>query len=182
MAVESIEIPLGTVMPKFRLPDPYGKSHDGGDLYGSRGLLVIFTCNHCPYAKAVWPHTIKIAQDVRSLGINTVAINPNLNPDYPEDAPGIMKQRIKEWGIPFPYLVDESQNVAREFKAQCTPDIYLFDKERKLVYHGRIDDNWQDETKVTRRELWAAIKNLSQGKPISSEQWPSLGCSIKWRK
>lgn len=181
MAVQSIEIPLGTKMPKFRLPDPDGKFYSSDELYGPKGLLVIFTCNHCPYARAVWPRTIAIAEYAKPLGINTVGINPNIHPDYPEDRPEVMKEKIKEWGIPFPYLVDESQQVAASFKAQCTPDVYLFNANQELVYHGRVDDNWQDPSKVTREELKEAVTALAKGLPISEKQYPSLGCSIKWR-
>jgi len=181
MAVESIDIPLGTKLPLFQLPDPGGKIHSSDGLMGSKGLLVIFTCNHCPYARAVWPRTIALASRAKELGIHTVGINPNINPNYPEDAPEVMREKIKEWGINFPYLIDESQDVAREYKAQCTPDIYLFDSSKNLVYHGRVDDNWQDESKVTRKELKEAVDNLAAGKPISEKQFPSMGCSIKWR-
>ena len=181
MPIESIEIPIGTLLPAFQLPDTNGTVHSSERLRGPKGLLVIFTCNHCPYAKAVWPRIISLAMHAKNLGIHTVGINPNIHPDYPEDAPGVMKEKIREWGISFPYLIDESQNVAREYKAQCTPDIYLFDKNTKLVYHGRVDDNWQDESKVKKHELREAIDNLAKGKPIESKQVPSMGCSIKWR-
>ncbi len=181
MAVESIEIPLGTTLPSFQLPDPSGTMHSSNDLVGSRGLLVIFTCNHCPYARAVWPRTIELAEHARKLGIHTVGINPNIHPDYPDDAPGIMKEKIVEWNINFPYLIDESQNVARAYKAQCTPDIYLFDGDKRLVYHGRVDDNWQDAAKVKRHELREAINRLAKGEEIDGKQFPSMGCSIKWR-
>jgi peroxiredoxin len=181
MAVESIDIPLGSPLPTFELSDTNGTRFHSDRLLGPKGLIVIFTCNHCPYAKAVWPRTISVAQYAKGLGIDTVAINPNINPDYPEDAPEVMKTKIKEWGIPFPYLIDESQNVAREYKAQCTPDIYVFDGAQRLVYHGRVDDNWQDESKVRTRELKNAITNLAQGKPIAEKQHPTIGCSIKWR-
>ncbi len=178
--LESIDIPIGTKMPEFELPDPSGKKYLGSSLYGKKGLLVIITCNHCPYAKALWPRTIRIAEVARTLGINTVAINPNINPSYPEDDPKEMKKKIVEWKIPFPYLIDEKQNVAREFKAQCTPDIYLFNHKQELVYHGRVDDNWQDESKVTSRELSDAVIALANGKPIAEKQYPAMGCSIKW--
>ena len=181
MAVESIDIPIGTTMPAFTLKDAAGAPFASDALFGEKGLLVLFTCNHCPYAKAVWPRTIAIAEAAKKLGINTVGINPNIHPNYPEDAPEVMLERIKEWGVTFPYLVDETQKVAADFKAQCTPDIYLFDRNKKLVYHGRVDDNWQDESKVTTQELNTAVKNLAEGKPIAGEQYPSLGCSIKWR-
>lgn len=181
MPVSSVDVTLGTALPAFELNDPSGTVHRSEDLVGPGGLLVIFTCNHCPYAKAVWPRTIRLAAFAKELGINTVGINPNIHPDYPEDAPDVMKKRIKEWGITFPYLIDESQEIARSLDAQCTPDIYLFDGKRKLVYHGRVDDNWQDESKVTRKELKEALTNLAEGRPIAGKQYPSMGCSIKWR-
>jgi peroxiredoxin len=178
--LESIKIALGTKMPDFELKDPFGKKYKGSDQYADKGLLVVFTCNHCPYAKAVWPRLIRLARHARDLQINTLAINPNINPDYPDDSPENMKKKIKGWGIDFPYLIDETQQTAKNFQAQCTPDIYLFNSQQKLVYHGRIDDNWQDEGKVTRQELKETIDNLAHGRPISKDQRPSLGCSIKW--
>ena len=182
MAIESINVPLGMKMPKFILRDPDGVIQVSDYIIGKKGILVIFTCNHCPYAKAVWPRILKIGQWAIEQGINTVAINPNINPNYPDDAPEMMRLKIKEWGIPFPYLIDETQKVAKAFDAQCTPDIYLFDADQKLVYHGRVDDNWQDALKVMKHELKDAIKNLIEGKPISTDQFPSMGCSIKWRE
>ncbi len=179
--LESLDIPLGTLMPAFELKDPSGAVYSGETLCGAKGLLIVFTCNHCPYAKAVWPRVIRISQYAKPLGINTIAINPNVHPDYPEDAPGEMKKKIKEWGIPFPYLIDESQDVARAFKAQCTPDPYQFDASKRLVYHGRVDDNWQDESKVKVQDLKNAVTALAEGKPIAAEQFPAMGCSIKWR-
>jgi peroxiredoxin len=178
--LESINIPLGTIMPDFELKDPSGKIYRSRNLTGD-GLLVAFTCNHCPYALAVWPRLIRLAKHARACGIPTVAINPNIHPDYPQDAPPEMAKKIREWGIAFPYLIDETQDVARTFKAQCTPDIYLFDRENKLIYHGRIDDNWQNEAHVTREELKAAIDAYAAREPIPSAQKPSMGCSIKWR-
>ena len=122
-----------------------------------------------------------MAKEAAKLGVNTAGINPNIHPGYPDDAPEQMKEKIKEWGISFPYLVDEAQDVARIFQAQCTPDLYLFDSNQKLVYHGRLDDNWKEENKVKKRELKEAIENLTSGKPITQKQNPSMGCSIKWR-
>ncbi len=179
--LESITVPLGTKMPSFELKDPQGKTYCGDDQYGERGLLVVFTCNHCPYAIAVWPRVVRLANYAKNMKINTVAINPNIHPDYPDDAPVKMIDKIKDLGITFPYLVDEAQKTAKAFRAQCTPDVYLFDKNRALAYHGRIDDNWQDESKVTREELKEALNNLVTGQPIASPQRPSMGCSIKWR-
>ena len=180
--LESIVVPLGFKMPAFELKDPQGRLFKSSDLVGPQGSLVVFTCNHCPYALAVWPRLIRLAKHAKALGVNTVAINPNIHPDYPDDAPDKMLIKIQEWAIDFPYLVDETQNVTQTFKAQCTPDIYLFNPQRELVYHGRIDDNWQDEKKVTRQELKEAIDCCTAGKPIPSPQRPSMGCSIKWRQ
>ena len=179
--LESLLIPLGTKMPDFKLKDPDGKVYTGGELKGDKGLLVAFTCNHCPYAMAVWPRLIRLAEYAKNLGINTVAINPNIHPDYPQDAPSKMKEKINEWRITFPYLVDEFQDVARSFKAQCTPDIFLFNETVSLIYHGRIDDNWENEKKVTREELKEALMNHVAGLEVSQKQNPSMGCSIKWK-
>ena len=180
--VESLKIELGTKMPEFNLKDPYGKIFKGDQVYGSKGLLVAFTCNHCPYAQAIWPRLIQLAQDASKLGVATVGINPNIHPDYPEDASERMKEKIKEWGIGFLYLVDETQEVGRAFQAQCTPDLYLFDSAHRLVYHGRFDDNWKEEARVRKRDLKEAIESLASGKPISKTQYSSMGCSIKWRE
>jgi peroxiredoxin len=182
--LESNKIPLGTKMPKFELPDTNGKIYNNNLTSATetnKGTLVVFTCNHCPYALAVWPRLIKIAEYAQGLHIKTVAINSNIHPDFPEDSEDQMKVKIKELGINFPYLVDESQAVAKSFKAQCTPDIYLFNSKDELIYHGRIDDNWQDENKVTCEELKDAINNYATGIPINSDQKPSIGCSIKWK-
>lgn len=179
--LESIQIPLGTQMPDFELKDPDGKLFRGRDLYGKKGLLLLITCNHCPYAKAVWPRSIELSKRAEELGIRTAAINPNIHPDYPEDSADNMARKIRDWGIPFPYLVDTDQDTARALKAQCTPDIYLFDRDRKLVYHGRIDDNWEHPEQVKRRELLEAVEALGASRAISAAQKPSMGCSIKWR-
>ena len=179
--LESIKIPLGTKIPSFNLNDPFGKTHSSDQLFGERGLLVVFTRNHCPYALAVWPRVIRLAQYGKGMRVNTVAINPNINPEFPDDAPDKMILKIKELGMDFPYLVDENQQVAESFRAQCTPDIYLFNKNKELVYHGRIDDNWKDEESVTREELKEAMNNMAAGRPIDPKQKPSMGCSIKWR-
>ena len=180
--LESIKIPLGTKMPAFQLQDPSGKIYSADDLFGERGLLVVFTCNHCPYAQAVWPRIIRLGGYAKGMKVGAVAINPNINPDFPDDSPEKMILAIKERGIPFPYLVDEEQAVAKAFKAQCTPDVYLFNKNKELVYHGRIDDNWKDEEAVTREELKEAMNNMASGLSIEKKQYPSMGCSIKWRE
>ena len=180
--LESIKIPLGTKMPSFVLNDPEGKPFKSSELFGERGLLLVFTCNHCPYAQAVWPRVLRLGKYAEGMRIGMAAINPNINPEYPDDSPAMMVEEIKKRGIPFPYLVDEAQEVARAFKAQCTPDIYLFNKDKELVYHGRIDDSWKDEDSVTREELKEAMNNMVAGRPAEQKQFPSMGCSIKWRE
>ena len=180
--VESIDIPLGSSMPPFSLPDSEGRVHQSWNCFGERGLLVVFTCNHCPYAVAQWPRLVRLAQKARRIGVNTAAINPNIHPDYPQDAPEGMRKLVVKLGIDFPYLVDGSQKTARAFGAQCTPDPYLFNREAELVYHGRIDDNWQNEDVVTRHELWEAVEALASDEPLEAVQNPAMGCSIKWRK
>jgi len=177
----SVALKFGTSMPPFELDDPSGKRLKSEELRGPRGLLVAFTCNHCPYAIAVWPRLIELAKKAKALGINTVGINPNIHPDYPDDAPERMKEKIEEWGIPFPYLIDRTQEVARAYCAQCTPDLYLYDAGKRLVYHGRFDDNWKDASQVRRRDLQDAVEALAAGRPVSGDQKPSMGCSIKWR-
>ncbi len=179
--LESIDIPLGTEMPSFKLPDTNRRLHSSDALMGKKGLLIAFTCNHCPYAIAVWPRLINLAHYAETIGVQTVAINPNIHPAYPEDSPEEMAKKIKEWEIRFPYLIDETQTVARNFKAQCTPDMYLFSANGGLFYHGRIDDNWQEPQKVKHEELKSALSALAQGREAPSKQLPSIGCSIKWR-
>lgn len=178
--VESINLELGTKMPDFTLKTADGKLVSLDAVLGQKGLLIAFTCNHCPYALAIWPRLIKLADYAKTLGINTVGINPNIHPSYPADAPDKMLEKIKEWGIGFPYLVDENQEVAEAYDAQCTPDLYLLNPKKELVYHGELDNNWQDESKVTKETLKEAIEALASGKEISSEQKSSMGCSIKW--
>lgn len=179
--LESVRLPLGMALPAFTLQDPTGKTYTSDNLCGERGLLVAFTCNHCPYAQAVWPRLIQLGNYARGLHIGVVAINPNINPDYPDDAPNKMQELAERIGITFPYLVDHDQSVAQVFQAQCTPDIFLFDGHRQLAYHGRVDDNWKDASQVRREELKEAIKNMATGIPIDKQQHPSMGCSIKWK-
>jgi hypothetical protein len=179
--VGSIHVAHGTKLPQFSLNDPEGDLYNSDEVCGENGLLIVVTCNHCPYALAVWPRVIRIAKAIREKGVNTVAINPNIHPDYPEDSADAMQEKIAEWGIDFPYLVDVDQSVAKALVAQCTPDIYLFDGSGSLYYHGRIDDYWKDESKVTQQELLPAIEAMVAGEPAPAIQHPTIGCSIKWQ-
>jgi len=178
--VASIHVGLGWDMPTVTLPDSSGKAHSLNDCIGENGLVVAFTCNHCPYAIAVWPRLVRHAKVLHDMGINTVAINPNIHPDFPEDSIPAMKEKLLEWNIDFPYLADETQEVAKAFEAQCTPDLYMFDKHGKLYYHGRIDDYWKDEERVTAEELLPAATALAAGEVAPKIQHPTIGCSIKW--
>lgn len=176
----SKKYPLGSSLPRHVLKAPDGRDVPLQGLMGEKGLLLAVTCNHCPYARAVWPRLVRLASEVRDLGVATVAVNPNLNPDYPEDSLEGMEKAIGEFGVKFPYLADTDQSLARLLDAQCTPEFFLYDAGGRLVYHGRLDDHWQDETKVSRQELREAILALVDGRPISEDQVPSMGCSIKW--
>jgi len=178
--VGSVHVAPGSKLPEFTLKSPSGEVFDSNTLLGPNGLLVVVTCNHCPYALAVWPRVIRLAKSIREKGVNTVAINPNIHPDYPQDSPGAMAEKIEEWGIDFPYLVDADQAVAKALAAQCTPDIYLYDASGALYYHGRIDDYWKDESKVTKEELAPAVDSMIAGEKAPAIQHPTIGCSIKW--
>ena len=163
------------------MPAADGKTYSLDSFGDTRALVVAFTCNHCPYAQAAWPLLIKFARDFGNRGVAFVGINPNDENQYPEDSFSEMKKRVSEWGINFPYLRDETQIVARAYKAACTPDVYVFDDARKLYYHGRINDNWQNPQKVTKEELKEALEGVLAGNPPPPIQNPSLGCSIKWK-
>jgi len=178
--VASIHIDTGWHLPDLSLKNVHGESVQLHDQPGENGLLVAFTCNHCPYAIAVWPRLIRHAATLKAMGINTIAVNPNIHPDYPADGVTAMAEKIAEWGIAFPYLADDTQDVAKAFDAQCTPDLYLFDAKGQLFYHGRFDDDWKDETRVTREELLAAAELLAAGENAPQPQHPTIGCSIKW--
>lgn len=177
----STALQVGWQAPDFTLPDTNGQTFRLYSQQPKHGTLIIFTCNHCPYAKAAWPLLIELANKYQKRGIQFVAINPNDEKAYPEDSFEVMKQRANQWGLPFPYLRDDSQEVAKTYQAQCTPDVYLLDKNKKLYYHGRINDNWKDPTKVTRNDLDEALRRLFIGDRAPVEQFPSMGCSIKWK-
>ncbi len=173
---------VGAKTQDFNLPGTDGNKYSLDSFKKAKGLVVAFTCNHCPYAKASWPLLIKLADEFSGKGVSFVAINPNDENLYPEDSLDVMKEKVGEWGINFPYLRDESQEVAKKYKAVCTPDIFVFDKDNKQYYHGRINDNWQEPEKVTREDLKDTLNSLLEGKDPPQDQKPSMGCSIKWKK
>jgi peroxiredoxin len=179
---ESRDLPLGTPCPDFRLRAVDGATVARDDFRDHPVLVVMFICNHCPYVQAVEDRIVALAREYGPRGVQLVGICANDPTDYPDDRPERLLQRWRDKRYGFPYLVDETQDVARAFAAVCTPDIYVFDRDRKLAYHGRIDDNWQQPAKVKRRELAGALDALLAGNQPPREQVASIGCSIKWRK
>ena len=182
MAVESAQPELGSTCPDFRLPAVEGRTYGRDDFAGSPVLVVMFICNHCPYVKAVEDRIIALQRELGPAGVQLVGICANDAASYPDDAFDKLRERwlAKQYG--FPYLHDESQEVARAFGAVCTPDIFVYDRARQLAYRGRIDDSWKDPEKVSRRELHQAVTALLEGQRPAADQKPSLGCSIKWRQ
>lgn len=175
-------LPLGTPLPDFTLPDPDGVDHSTADVAGAPGLLVAFLCNHCPYVKHVAPDLGRLAKQWQDAGLAILAVNSNDVAAYPDDSPDRMREFAAANGWAFPYLVDESQKVALDYRAACTPDFFLFDRERRLVYRGRLDGSRPNSgVPVTGDELGAAVDAVLAGHPVSSDQRPSLGCNIKWK-
>ena len=176
-------LPLGTKAPDFRLLDTLNGQYSSlKDIKGSKGTVIMFICNHCPFVKHVNIEISRLAKDYITKGIRCIAISSNDVENYPEDAPDLMKQNAFAHGFIFPYLYDETQDVAKEYNAACTPDFYLFDENLKLVYRGQLDDSRPGNgIPVTGNDLRNAIDNLLSGQPISENQKPSIGCNIKWR-
>jgi peroxiredoxin len=179
----SAMLPLGTKAPKFRLPDPDGKLVSSDDFKDSRAFLVVFMCNHCPYVKHVQSGLAELAREYEARGVGVVGINSNDVKNYPEDSPAKMAEEIKLAGYTFPYLYDESQEVAKAYQAACTPDFFLFDRNRLLAYRGQFDDSRPGNGRpVTGKDLRAAMEALLDDKPVSGNQKPSVGCNIKWKR
>lgn len=184
-ATPSNMMPLGTIAPDFNLPDTVtGRNFSLQDLKGEKGTVILFICNHCPYVLHVKDQLIDIARQYAPKGISTIAISANDIENYPQDAPDKMRQLMQEWGNPFAaYLYDESQEVAKAYQAACTPDIYVFDANLACVYRGRLDAATpKNDEPLTGRDLRNALDNLLAGKPISEQQYPSIGCNIKWKQ
>lgn len=172
---------LNSPCPDFRLPATDGKTYSLNDFKGTDALLIMFICNHCPYVKAIEDRLIELGHDLKKNNISLVAICANDSEGYPEDNFENLKKRAEEKKYPFVYLHDESQAVAKKFGAVCTPDFFLYDKDLKLKYRGRLDDSWKDAGKVSRRELFEAALSVRQKKEISFQPKASMGCSIKWK-
>lgn len=176
---ESVKGLLGTRAPDFSLPGCDGRTYTLADFSEAKLLVVAFICNHCPYVLAVRDRLNALAEEFRARSVLFVGINSNDAADYPADS----FENMPALGLSFPYLRDESQDAALRYHAVCTPDIFVYDSDRRLVYHGRIDDNWKEPEKVTKRELADALTTILFGGTIPrDEQKPAMGCSIKWKK
>jgi peroxiredoxin len=181
-AVTSIMLPLGTEAPAFQLPDTQGKTISISDFRDAPALLVVFMCNHCPYVKHIRESLVELVKEYQAKGVAVVAINANDVDTYPEDSPELMARDAETYGYTFPYLYDQTQQVARAYKAACTPDFFLFDRDRRLVYRGQIDSSRPGNDKpLSGEDLRAALEAVLAGGRISPQQKPSMGCNIKWK-
>jgi peroxiredoxin len=178
----STMLALGTTAPDFKLPDTDGKVISLADFKDKSALLVLFICNHCPYVKHIRTGLAQLARDYLPKHVAIVGINSNDTENYPEDSPAKMKTEVKSAGYTFPYLYDEFQAVAKAYRAACTPDIYLFDSNHKLVYRGQFDDSRPGNgLPVTGKDLRVALDAVLAGKPVPLPQKASVGCNIKWK-
>jgi peroxiredoxin len=178
----STMLKLGTPVPDFRLPDPAGLMVSRDDFKSAPALLVMFICNHCPFVKHIRHGLSVFAREYQAKGLAIVGINSNDAGEYPEDSPDQMVKEIKSAGYVFPYLYDETQSVAKAYRAACTPDFFLFDAARTLVYRGQLDDSRPGNgLPVTGKDLRAAADAALAGRPIPKDQKPSIGCNIKWK-
>ena len=182
VAVNSTMLPLGTKAPDFRLPDTSGKTISLADFKAAPALVVVFMCNHCPYVKHMREGLAKLARDYQPKSVAMVGISSNDVANYPDDSPAKMAAEAKSAGYVFSYLYDESQEVAKAYKAACTPDFYVFDKDQRLVYRGQLDDSRPGNgMPVTGKDVRSALDSVLAGKPVTPTQKPSIGCNIKWK-
>lgn len=181
-AVPSTMLALGTSAPAFSLPDTSGKLVSLDMFKGSKALVVMFICNHCPFVKHIRDQIARLAREYSPRGVGFVGISSNDVANYPDDSPEKMREEAAAAGYTFPYLYDETQAVAKAYRAACTPDFFIFDAGKKLVYRGQLDDSRpKNNLPVTGKDLRAALDAILSGKPVSGEQMPSIGCNIKWK-
>jgi len=182
VATASTMLELGTPAPDFDLPDPDGRRYSLADFREADALVVAFICNHCPFVKHIREGLAQFARECQERNVAMVAINANDIEAHPDDAPERMREECEQWGYTFPYLFDGTQETAKAYRAACTPDFYLFDRERTLAYRGQFDDarpgNGQP---VTGADLRAAVDAVLAGRQPACEQKPSMGCNIKWK-
>jgi peroxiredoxin len=178
----STMLPLGTAAPDFKLSDTDGKLVSLADFQGKAALLMVFMCNHCPYVIHIRGGLAQLARDYLPRNVGMAGINANDVKNYPDDSPAKMKEEVRTAGYVFPYLFDETQSVAKSYRAACTPDIFLFDKNQKLVYRGQFDSSRPGNgLPVTGADLRAALDAVLAGKPVPEKQIASIGCNIKWK-
>ncbi|MHC4399699.1 MAG: thioredoxin family protein [Planctomycetota bacterium] len=178
----STMLSLGTSAPDFSLPDTEGNTVSLADFTDAPVLLVVFMCNHCPYVKHVAAGLAKLGEEYQQRGVAVVGINSNNVANYPDDSPAKMAEEVRLRGYTFPYLYDATQEVAKAYRAACTPDFYVFDKQRKLVYRGQMDASRPESgVPVTGDDLRAALDAVLVGRPVPEDQTPSIGCNIKWK-
>lgn len=177
-------LPLNTVAPDFELFDVVSERNCTlNDLKSDKVTLIMFICNHCPYVKHIKVELSVLANQYRNEGLSVIAISSNDATNYPEDGPDQMREDARKFGYTFPYLYDETQNVAHAYNAACTPDFYLFDGEMKLVYRGQFDDSRPgNEVPLTGKDLRGAIEDVLKSNPVNEDQKPSVGCNIKWKE
>lgn len=180
----STMLDLGTKAPDFSLPDvTNGRTISPGTFKDSAALLVMFICRHCPYVKHVQNELARLGTEYQQRGVGIIAISSNDATTHPDDAPESLKAMSQELGFTFPLCYDESQTVAKAYAAACTPDFFLFDRERRLAYRGQLDDSRPKSDKpVTGRDLRTALDAVLAGRPVSTDQVPSMGCNIKWKR
>jgi peroxiredoxin len=183
-AVHSTMLELGTEAPDFNLPDTIsGRNYNKDGFKGNKALLVMFICNHCPYVKLIKEALVEYAADYMPKGVGIVAISSNDVKNYQDDSPEKMKEDGEKFGYPFPYLYDESQEVAKAYKAACTPDFFLFDENHRLEYRGQFDDaRPKNGIEPTGKDLREATDKVLAGEAVPEDQIPSIGCNIKWKK
>jgi thiol-disulfide isomerase/thioredoxin len=178
----STMLPLGTGLREFHLPDVVsGKMVSPKDFADAKAMLIMFICKHCPYVKHVAPELARLARDYAGRGLGIIAISSNDAANYPDDAPEGLKAMASEHGFNFPVCYDETQEVAKAYTAACTPDFFLFDESRKLIYRGQLDDSRPDHGRPDGRDLRAAIDAVLENRQVDLNQKPSIGCNIKWK-
>ena len=179
----STMVALGTTATDFNLPDTVsGKNFSLENLKGRLATVIMFICNHCPFVKHVNPELVKLANDYKNRGIGFVAISANDVINHPDDSPALMAQVARQLKYPFPYLYDESQEVAKDYDAACTPDFFIYDKALRLVYRGQLDDSRPgNEIALTGKDIRNALDCIINDQPVPEEQRPSIGCNIKWK-
>ena len=181
-ATPSTMLALGTTMPAFRLPDVDGRLVSPDDVRDAPALLVAFICHHCPFVRHIRHEFARVTREYQARGLAVIGINSNDIEEFPEDGPEGMRQEARDAGYTFPYLFDESQDVAKAFRAACTPDLFLFDAARSLVYRGQFDSSRPRNTVViSGNDLRAACDAVLDGRPVPTTQTPSIGCNIKWK-